>query len=246
MRPHRPTSPAEQIAKGEMHWFIGYAAAAPEEMVALSQTEKLKLVFRKEDVREVRRYGERFLVHVHGGANMLVSFEQVIKAAPTCGCGEDNNEVSKQKAKAKADVVIGNYGDCSIRVECYTVNVPLSRSHARMRSHRLLVYSRNQWRGELDPTRAVIQTAAHRLPLFATGLGALVRSARNSAYVDDAFLSICFYRGCRPRRQLKHRRRLTLTQSCQENNAPVRKFERIMVFHRFVLIHLSEDCCRVT
>ena len=27
---------------------------------------------------------------------------------------------------------------------------------------------------------------------------------------------------------------------------PIWKFERIMVRHRFVLIHLSEDCCRVT
>ena len=44
---HRPTSPAERIAEGETHWFIGYAAAAPEGMVALSQTETLKLLFRR-------------------------------------------------------------------------------------------------------------------------------------------------------------------------------------------------------
>src|SRR5215469_16140211 len=82
---HRPTSPAERIAEGETHWFIGYAAAAPAEMVALSQTEALKLFFRQEDVREVRHHGERFLVRVRDGANMMVSFEQVMKAAPTCG-----------------------------------------------------------------------------------------------------------------------------------------------------------------
>ena len=123
---YKPTSPAEQIVEGETHWFIGYPAAAPEEMVALSQTEKLKLIFRKEDVREARRDGERFLVRVRDGANMLVSFEQVIKAAPTCDCGEGNNDVRKSKVKAKgADVIIGNYGDCTIRIECSTVNLPL-------------------------------------------------------------------------------------------------------------------------
>jgi hypothetical protein len=120
------TSPAERITEGERHWFIGYAAAAPAEMVALSQAETLKLVFRQEDVCEVRRYDERFLVRVRDGANMLVSFEQVTKAAPTCGCGDGRNEGSKQEAMAKGiDVTIGNFGDCSIRIECFSVNVPL-------------------------------------------------------------------------------------------------------------------------
>ena len=69
------------------------------------------------------------------------------------------------------------------------------------------------------------------------------RSCRKlSAYVGDALLGICFGRGHWLRRQLKHRCFLTLAQFCQENNAPIRKFERIMVLHRFVLIHLSEDC----
>jgi len=131
---HRPTSPAEQIAEGETHWFIGYAAAAPEEMVGLSQTEKLKLVFRREDVREARRHGERFLVRVRDGANMLVSFEQVIKAAPTCDCGEGNNAARRRSTQPEADrptddrpadVYIGNFGDCTIQIECFTVNVPL-------------------------------------------------------------------------------------------------------------------------
>jgi hypothetical protein len=122
---HGPTSPAERIAEGETYRFIGYAAAAPAEMVALSQTEKLKLVFRQEDICEVRREGERFLVRVRNGANMLVSFEQVIKAAPTCGCGEGSNEGSKQKAMAKnIDVHIANLGDCQLRIECFTVNIP--------------------------------------------------------------------------------------------------------------------------
>jgi hypothetical protein len=66
-----------------------------------------------------------------------------------------------------------------------------------------------------------------------------------SAYVGDALLGIGFGRGRWLRWQLKHRCLLTLTQCCQENNAPIRKFERIVVLHRFVLIHLTEDCRRM-
>jgi hypothetical protein len=123
---HSPTSPAERITEGETHWFIGYAAAAPAKMVALSQTETLKLIFRQEDVCEVRREGERFLMRVRDGANMLVSFEQVIKAGPTCVCGEGRSEGSKPGTMAKGiDVSFGNFGDCTIRIECSTVNIPL-------------------------------------------------------------------------------------------------------------------------
>src|SRR5262249_17833276 len=64
--------------------------------------------------------------------------------------------------------------------------------------------------------------------------------------VSDTLLSNCLGSSCWLSRQLKHRCLLTLTQPCQENNAPIRKFECIMVLHRFVLINLSEDCRRVT
>ena len=56
------------------------------------------------------------------------------------------------------------------------------------------------------------------------------RSCRKlSAYVGDALLGICFGRGHWLRGRLKHRCFLTLAQFCQENNTPIRKFERIMV-----------------
>jgi len=66
--------------------------------------------------------------------------------------------------------------------------------------------------------------------------------AKVSAYLGDALLDIRFGRGRGLRWQLKHRCLLTLTQCCQENNAAIRKFERIVVPHRFGLVHLSEDC----
>ena len=122
----KSTTPKERIAEGETRWFIGYAAAAPEGMVALGQNETLKLVFRQEDVREVRRHEERFLVRVRDGANMLVSFEQVIKAAPTCDCEDGSDVGGKQGAMARAaDVHIINISSCAVRIECSTVNIPL-------------------------------------------------------------------------------------------------------------------------
>ena len=47
-------------------------------------------------------------------------------------------------------------------------------------------------------------------------------------------------------RQLKYRCLLTTTQLCQENNAPIWKFKRIMVRPLHVLIYLSEDCRSVS
>ena len=67
-----------------------------------------------------------------------------------------------------------------------------------------------------------------------------------SVYVGDALLGICFGSDRWLRGQLKHRCLLTFAQFCQENNAPIRKFERIMMRPRLVLIYLSEDCRRMT
>lgn len=66
-----------------------------------------------------------------------------------------------------------------------------------------------------------------------------------SAYVGGAFLRICLRGIRRLRWQLKHCCPLTFHKVCQENKAPVRKFERIVVVVRFLLVYLSEDCRRV-
>jgi hypothetical protein len=67
-----------------------------------------------------------------------------------------------------------------------------------------------------------------------------------SAHKSEAFLSLGFRHSNWLRGQLKDRRLLTATQLCQKNNAPIRKFERIMVRPLLVLIYLSEDCSRVS
>jgi hypothetical protein len=87
--------------------------------------------------------------------------------------------------------------------------------------------------------------AMERMKKQAAREAACIDVSQLSAYLSDALLGICFSRARRLRWQLKHRCLLTLTQCCQENNPPIRKFKRIVVLHRFVLVHLSEDCRRV-
>jgi hypothetical protein len=75
--------------------------------------------------------------------------------------------------------------------------------------------------------------------------GAQVRTSV-SAHGGKAFLGFCFRHSHWLRRQLKYRCLLTAAQLCQENDAPIRKFERIMVRPLDVLIYLSENCRRVS
>ena len=89
----------------------------------------------------------------------------------------------------------------------------------------------------VQPRRTSLNTSSH------PDLRAQAQSIL--AHRGEAFLSFCFRHSHWLRRQLKHRRLLTATQLGQENNAPIRKFERIMVRPLLVLIYLSEDCRRV-
>jgi hypothetical protein len=77
---------------------------------------------------------------------------------------------------------------------------------------------------------------------------ALVPQVRTSvsAHGGKTFLGFCFRQSHWLRRQLKYGCLLTAAQLCQEDNAPIRKFERIMVRPLGVLIYLSEDCRRVS
>ncbi len=129
---HKLAAPAERIAEGVTSWFIGYPAAAPDGLVGLGQNESLKLLFRQEDIRQVHRHEDRFLVRVSSEANVLVSFEQVVKAGPTCGCrdggrgGHGGAEPVGEIASARRpDVIIINQGSCAIKFECFDVNLPI-------------------------------------------------------------------------------------------------------------------------
>jgi hypothetical protein len=57
------------------------------------------------------------------------------------------------------------------------------------------------------------------------------RAYQLSGCIGRALLYFFLCHRCRPRRKLEHRCPLTLTELRQENNVPVRKFERIVVRH---------------
>jgi Bacterial AMP nucleoside phosphorylase N-terminus len=63
-----------------------------------------------------------------------------------------------------------------------------------------------------------------------------------SAHVGDALLGIRLGHGRWLRRQLKHCCRLTLAQERQQHDPSIRKFERIVMCGRLVLVDLSKDC----
>ena len=66
-----------------------------------------------------------------------------------------------------------------------------------------------------------------------------------STDVRNPFLGFDFRRCNRLRRKLKHRCFLTLQQVSQQHHLPVRKFQRIMMSSRVVLVDLPKDGCRV-
>jgi hypothetical protein len=63
--------------------------------------------------------------------------------------------------------------------------------------------------------------------------------------MGDALLGVCLSRGFGLRRKLEDRCLLTVTQRCQENNLPVRKFECIVMHPQLVLVDLTKDGGRV-
>ena len=67
-------------------------------------------------------------------------------------------------------------------------------------------------------------------------------SSSTSANVGDALLGIRLGRGRWLRRQLQHCCRLTLAQVRQHHGPPIRKFDRIVMCGRLLLVDLSKDC----
>ena len=67
----------------------------------------------------------------------------------------------------------------------------------------------------------------------------------NSTDVSNPFLGFYFSRGDRLRWKLEHRCFLTLQQISQQDHLPIRKFQRIMMRSRVVLVDLPKDGRRV-
>jgi hypothetical protein len=62
-----------------------------------------------------------------------------------------------------------------------------------------------------------------------------------SARIGDALLGLFLGRCCRLRWELKHGCLLTVAKHRQQDDAPVRKFKRIMVRPRLLLVDLTKD-----
>src|ERR1700681_4195618 len=67
----------------------------------------------------------------------------------------------------------------------------------------------------------------------------------NSTDVWNPFLGFYFSRGNRLRRKLKHRCFLICKHVGQQRHLAVRKFQRIMMCSRVLLVDLPKDGCRV-
>src|ERR1700691_872803 len=80
----------------------------------------------------------------------------------------------------------------------------------------------------------------HR-PLEAAGPSQITLSRGFSTEEANPLLFSGFSFGFRLRRQLQHARRLAFAQKCQEYDASIGKFERIMVCCQLVLVDLAED-----
>jgi hypothetical protein len=62
-------------------------------------------------------------------------------------------------------------------------------------------------------------------------------------YVSHAPLGLSFNGSLWFRRQLQNGRLLALTQSCQERDPAIRKFQRIVMRRDFAFVDLSKDRC---
>jgi hypothetical protein len=120
-------SAADQLRMGRTTWLMGHPAAAPEGTIAVSRNGDFKLIIRDEDVLEVDKHGDEFLVKVSAEANILVSFEKVIKADPgSCGCHETQPSPTLAREGGPVpdpdfDVNLINIGGCVFRWECKSI-----------------------------------------------------------------------------------------------------------------------------
>jgi hypothetical protein len=59
--------------------------------------------------------------------------------------------------------------------------------------------------------------------------------------VSGPFLLPGLFRACGLRGQLQNRRRLAFTQKCQQHDAPIGKFEGVVMGRHFVFVDLPKD-----
>jgi hypothetical protein len=117
-------SDAERIDEGESIWLAGRPAAAEDGFISIAQDEYIRTIIREQDVQEVRKEGEFYLVRVSTEAKLLVRYERVTKAKPMeCSCeGPDEGTTRPQGSIARQFGDTGPFGvplgPCQLYVYC--------------------------------------------------------------------------------------------------------------------------------
>ena len=84
---------SERIKEGESVWLAGTPASAENGFISIAQDANIRTIIREQDILEVRKEGDFYLVRISTEANVLVRYEQVTKAKPAeCGCAAPDGE----------------------------------------------------------------------------------------------------------------------------------------------------------
>jgi hypothetical protein len=75
--------------QGETVWLIGLPAPAEDGMIGISLDESLRVVIREEDILEVVKDANYYLLKTKRHANLVVQHQSVVQLdpQPECGCG---------------------------------------------------------------------------------------------------------------------------------------------------------------
>jgi hypothetical protein len=117
-------SDSQRIDEGESIWLAGRPAAAEDGFISIAQDENIRTIIREQDVQEVRKEGDFYLVRVSTEANLLVRYERVTKAKPTeCGCdAPDAGVTGRQASIARQIGDTGPFGvplgPCRLYIHC--------------------------------------------------------------------------------------------------------------------------------
>jgi hypothetical protein len=116
-------SDSQRIDEGESTWLAGRPAAAEDGFISIAQDENIRTIIREQDVQEVRKEGDFYLVRVSTEANLLVRYERVTKAKPAeCGCEAPDKGANGRQASIARQFDTGPFGvplgPCRLYIHC--------------------------------------------------------------------------------------------------------------------------------
>lgn len=111
-----PPSESATIRRGEMTWFSGRPAPAPEGTVALAINDEAKVIINHDDVAAVEKQGESYSVAVSADAYVLLRVDKLLKATAkgSCDCGQSPSSNLQQRAPKGPTIDIGQIEVCDL------------------------------------------------------------------------------------------------------------------------------------